>query len=135
MPSSTESISIPCYAEASLNRIRLEDLRLVVAKYFEFQCREPIIDGRTVARLTPENRRRWRKYSLAELLTGSVYTPVDTIDVVLRLGGIERWSGGRPGHHDALSRNARGEVAGRGKRVGQRNANLVGESGAAARRV
>jgi len=62
----------PCYAEPSLNRIRLEDLRLVVAKYFELQCWEPVIDGRTVARLTPENRRRWRRYTLAELLTRSV---------------------------------------------------------------
>ncbi len=66
---------------------------------------------------------------------GSVKTPVDAIDVVLRRGGIDWRSGGRPGHHDALSRDARGEVTRRGKRMGQRNANLVRKSGAAARRV
>jgi SAM-dependent methyltransferase len=64
--------SHPSYLNRRLNRIRLEDMRLVVAKYFELQCWESAIEAPMVARLTPEIRQRWRKYSLAELLTRSV---------------------------------------------------------------
>ena len=43
MPWSTGSTSIrdPCYAKTDLNRIRLEDMRLVGGEYFELQCWEP----------------------------------------------------------------------------------------------
>lgn len=60
------------YSHPTLNRIRLEDLRVVVAKYFELQSWEPAIDARAIPRLTPEIRNRWSKYSLAELLTRTV---------------------------------------------------------------
>lgn len=64
--------SHPIYSENTLNRICLDDMRLVVEKYFKIQSWEPIIDVQAAARLTPEIRRRWRHFSLAELLTRTV---------------------------------------------------------------
>ncbi len=79
-----------CYENPNLNRIRLEDLRLVVAKYFELQSWSPIVDTRALARLTPEIRRRWRKYSLAELLTRSVVIVGKRRDVPLDIDFKDR---------------------------------------------
>ena len=60
----------PSYGDANFNRIRLEDLRLIVAKYFEIESWRSSYEA--VSRLTPEIRRKWRRYSLAELLTQTV---------------------------------------------------------------
>lgn len=62
----------PSYADETLNRIRLEDLRLIFAKYFEIQSWNAVVDDKAVLRLTPDIRKKWRKYSLAELLTRTV---------------------------------------------------------------
>src|SRR5262249_11213242 len=59
------------YTNPNFNRIRLEDLRLVIAKYFEFVEWKIAVEGRT--RLTPELRKKWKKYSLAELLGQNIY--------------------------------------------------------------
>ncbi|MBY0320971.1 MAG: class I SAM-dependent methyltransferase [Reyranella sp.] len=60
----------PSYNDPNFNRVRLEDLRLIVAKYFEIEGWRCSYEA--VSRMTPEIRTKWRKYSLAELLTQTV---------------------------------------------------------------
>jgi hypothetical protein len=82
--------SHPCYSNDNLNRIRLEDMRLIVAKYFEIESWHVVLDGGVVERLTPEIRERWRKYSLAELLYRSVEIKGRRRDVPLDIDFADR---------------------------------------------
>ncbi len=61
----------PAYANDNLNRIRLNDFRTVIAKYFDIAQWQETYDA--VERLTPELRQRWRRYSLSELLARTVH--------------------------------------------------------------
>ncbi len=61
----------PAYSNPNFNRIRLEDFKLVVEKYFEIVDWTVVIDG--LPRLTPEIRQKWKKYPLAELLGRDIY--------------------------------------------------------------
>ena len=72
----------PDYSNRNYNRVRLEDLRLLIAKYFEIVDWRAEIAAR--GRLTPDIRARWKRYTLAELLGKNVYvtgrrrdTPLD----------------------------------------------------------
>ena len=59
------------YSNSNFNRVRLEDLRLLIAKYFEIVEWRVSVDA--LARLTPEIRARWKKYTLEELLGRNIY--------------------------------------------------------------
>ena len=61
----------PDFTNRNYNRVRLEDLRLLIAKYFEIVEWRAEIAARD--RLTPEIRARWKQYTLAELLGKNVY--------------------------------------------------------------
>lgn len=63
--------SHPAYADPGLNRIRLADLRVLIAKYFEILEYKVAINS--LPRLTPEIRERWKRYSLQELLGQMIY--------------------------------------------------------------
>src|SRR5262249_33988793 len=69
------------YTNPNFNRIRLEDLRAVIAKYFEIIEWKIAVEG--LPRLTPELRKKWRKYSLAELLGQNIYITGKRRDVPL----------------------------------------------------
>ena len=61
----------PAYADPSLNRVRLADLRVLIAKYFEII--EWKVNVEALSHLTPELRRRWKQYPLSELLGQNIY--------------------------------------------------------------
>lgn len=61
----------PDYANPNFNRIRLHDLRALIEAYFEII--EWNVSVEALERLTPQLRRKWRKYSLEELLGQNIY--------------------------------------------------------------
>jgi len=71
----------PAWSDDGLNRVRLDDMRALIDKYFEIVELRFSVDAR--ARLTPELRRRFRRYSLAELLGRNFYFTARKRDVPL----------------------------------------------------
>lgn len=69
------------YANSNFNRVRLEDLKAVVDTYFEIV--EWKVSVEAFDRLTPELRRKWKKYTLAELLGQNIYITGRRRDVPL----------------------------------------------------
>jgi hypothetical protein len=75
--------SYQCYWDENFNRIRLNDLRDLVNKYFEIIEWNESVEA--YERLTPEIRKKWKKYTLSELLGQNIYVsakrrkvPLDT---------------------------------------------------------
>lgn len=71
-----------CYNNVNLNRVRLRDFHDVVDKYF--RVAEWRVSTVAMERLTPEIRRKWKKYTLEELLGRTIFvcairrdTPLD----------------------------------------------------------
>lgn len=60
----------PCFNSRNFNRVRLEDFRLLVDKYFEIVSWEPSYYAREL--LTPDIRRKYSHYTIEELLTRTV---------------------------------------------------------------
>jgi hypothetical protein len=72
----------PDYSNDNFNRVRLQDLRAVIETYFEIVEWKVSVEG--LERLTPQLRRKWRKYTLDELLGQNIYITGKRRDVPLQ---------------------------------------------------
>jgi SAM-dependent methyltransferase len=59
------------YTNPNFNRIRLEDIKVVISKYFDIVDWTVLVEA--LPRLTPQIRKKWKKYSLEELLGQHIY--------------------------------------------------------------
>jgi len=82
----------PDYSNRNFNRVRVQDLRDIINKYFEIIEWTVSVEG--LARLTPDLRHKWRKYTLDELLGQNIYVTGRRRDVPL---GTDLAN--RPFHH------------------------------------